>query len=117
MSILREWRGVIRRSERDAYVDYIRHTGLDDYRATPGNLGAAIAVRDLDEQRTEVVTLSWWESIDSIRAFAGDDIELARYYPEDDRTSFGICKASNSKNGSLNGTDSTARSKLAAHNS
>ena len=84
MSILREWRGVIRRTHRDEYVDYIRATGLDDYRATPGNLGAAIAVRDLDEARTEVITLSWWDSLDSIRAFAGDDIDLARYYPKDD---------------------------------
>ena len=85
MNILREWRGVVRRSQRDEYVAYIRATGLDDYRATPGNLGAAIAVRDLDEERSEVITLSWWDSLESIRAFAGDDIELARYYPMDDK--------------------------------
>jgi len=84
-SILREWRGVIRREHRDEYVNYIKGTGLDDYRATPGNQGAAIAVRDLDDKRTEVITLSWWDSLDSIRAFAGDDIELARYYPLDDK--------------------------------
>ena len=85
MSILREWRGVVRRSQRDEYVEYIRATGLDDYRATPGNLGAAIAARDLDDERSEVITLSWWDSLESIRAFAGDDIELARYYPMDDQ--------------------------------
>lgn len=84
MSIMREWRGVIRRSQRDEYVEYIRQTGLDDYRATAGNLGAAIAVRDLDDERTEVITLSWWTSVDAIRAFAGADIDLARYYPKDD---------------------------------
>lgn len=84
-TILREWRGVIRKADRDVYVDYIKGTGLDDYRATPGNRGAAIAVRDLDSERTEVITLSWWDSLDSIRAFAGDDIELARYYPMDDQ--------------------------------
>jgi heme-degrading monooxygenase HmoA len=84
-TILREWRGVIRKADRDEYVDYIKGTGLDDYRATPGNRGAAIAVRDLDAERTEVVTFSWWDSLDSIRAFAGDDIELARYYPMDDK--------------------------------
>jgi heme-degrading monooxygenase HmoA len=84
-SILREWRGVIRKTHRQEYVDYIKGTGLDDYRATPGNQGAAIAVRDLDQERTEVITLSWWDSLESIRAFAGDDIELARYYPLDDK--------------------------------
>ena len=84
MPILREWRGVIRRSERDAYVSYIHDTGLADYRSTPGNLGALMALNDLDAGRTEVVTLSLWSSWDAIRAFAGDSPELARYYPEDD---------------------------------
>jgi heme-degrading monooxygenase HmoA len=84
MTIMRIWRGVIRKSQRQGYVDYIRFTGLDDYRATPGNLGAEIAVRDLDEDRSEVITVSWWKSLDDIRAFAGDDIDLARYYPKDD---------------------------------
>src|SRR4026208_31135 len=85
MPILREWRGVIRKTERDAYVAYIRGTGIADYRNTPGNLGALMAVNDLDAERTEVVTLSLWSSWDAIRAFAGESPELARYYPEDDR--------------------------------
>ena len=28
---------------------------------------------------------SYWDSLDSIRAFAGDDVERAVYYPEDER--------------------------------
>jgi hypothetical protein len=67
------------------YVAYIRDTGLTEYRATPGNLGALTAVRDLDDERAEVITLSWWPSMDAIRGFAGDDVERAVYYPEDDR--------------------------------
>ena len=54
------------------------------YRRTPGNLGAQILTRDLGDGRTEVVTLSWWESLDSIRAFAGVDVGNAVFYPEDD---------------------------------
>ncbi|KRE05006.1 hypothetical protein ASE63_24875 [Bosea sp. Root381] len=41
--------------------------------------------RDLDEGITEVVTLSWWTSIDAVKGFAGEDHLRARYYPEDDR--------------------------------
>jgi len=48
------------------YIAYMRDTGLADYRATPGNLGALIAVRDLDDERVEVITLSWWPSMDAI---------------------------------------------------
>jgi len=35
--------------------------------------------------RTEFITLSLWDSLDAIRAFAGDDIEAAGLYPEDAR--------------------------------
>jgi heme-degrading monooxygenase HmoA len=85
MTILREWRGKLRRHLTDEYVAYMRDTGLADYRATPGNLGALIAVRDLDDERAEVITLSWWPSMDAIRTFAGHDVDRAVYYPEDDR--------------------------------
>ena len=42
-------------------------------------------LRDLDDGRTEIVTLSFWESREVISAFAGDDISRAVFYPEDDR--------------------------------
>lgn len=83
--IMREWRAEIRRELRDEYVDYVRLTGLVGYRATPGNLGAAIAVRDLDDQCSEIVTVSYWLSYDAIAAFAGEPINKARYFPEDDK--------------------------------
>jgi heme-degrading monooxygenase HmoA len=40
--------------------------------------------RDLDE-KTEFVMLTLWDSMDSIKAFAGEDPEKAVFYPEDDR--------------------------------
>ena len=84
MSVLREWRAEIRRDRRDEYVTYVNATGVASYRATPGNLGALIATRDLDDARCEIVVLSWWESREAIEAFAGKDITRARYYPADD---------------------------------
>lgn len=83
--ILRMWRGWVRTEDRDEYAAYIAETGLSEYRSTPGNKGAEMVTRDLGDGRTEVVTLSWWENRDVIVAFAGDDIEVAVYYPEDDR--------------------------------
>ncbi len=81
MAVLREWRAEIRRALRDEYVRYVTATGLAEYAATPGNLGSGIAVRDLDAERSEVVTLSWWTDRDAIVAFAGPDIGKARYFP------------------------------------
>ncbi|WP_343520878.1 hypothetical protein [Sphingomonas sp.] len=83
--ILRRWRGVIRTADRAAYRAYIAETGGAEYAATPGNLGWQMLFRDLSDGTSEVVTLSWWRTLDDIRAFAGADVEAAHYYPEDDR--------------------------------
>ena len=83
--ILRRWSARIRTTDEDDYVAYIAGTGIADYRATPGNLGAQMLVRTLADGESEVTTLSWWESIEAITAFAGTDYDRARYYPEDDR--------------------------------
>jgi heme-degrading monooxygenase HmoA len=82
--IARIWRGWVRTDRAAEYVDYIVGTGMAEYRNTPGNRDAQMLTRDLGDGRTEVVTMSWWDSLDSIRAFAGDDITAAKYYPEDE---------------------------------
>ena len=82
--IARIWTGAVRRADADVYADYIRDTGFAEYARTAGNRGAWMLRRD-DGERTEFITLSMWESVDAIRAFAGDDIEAAVLYPEDER--------------------------------
>jgi heme-degrading monooxygenase HmoA len=82
--IARIWKGAVRREDGDEYAAYIGKTGLAGYAATPGNRGAWMLRRDVGE-RTEFVAFTLWDSIDAIRAFAGDDVETAVYYPEDDR--------------------------------
>lgn len=84
MAILREWRAEIRRDKKAEYMKYVLETGVSAYKATLGNLGAAVAIRDIDSERSEIVTLSWWTSIDAIRAFAGEPVDQARYFPADD---------------------------------
>jgi len=82
--IARFWRGATRAEDTDAYVEYLRGTGLKEYRSTPGNRGAWV-LRRIRDGRAEFVTLSFWDSTESIAAFAGDDIDRAVFYPEDDR--------------------------------
>jgi hypothetical protein len=82
--IARVWRGAVRREDADAYVDYLRATGLPGYRATAGNRGAWILRRE-DGERAEFVTLSFRESLAAVEGFAGPDPSRAVFYPEDDR--------------------------------
>lgn len=81
--IARVWRGQTRAEDAARYLDYLRRTGLLDVRATPGNRGVQIQ-RRIVEDRAEFVFTSYWDSMDAIRGFAGDDVHRARYYPEDE---------------------------------
>jgi len=83
--ILRKWTGRIRSADREEYGRYVARTGAIDYGHTPGNLGFQILMRPLGDGSSEVMTLSWWESMSAIQGFAGENPEVARYYPEDDR--------------------------------
>ena len=82
--IARMWRGAVRAEDTEAYAEYIRATGVAEYAATPGNRGAYLLYR-IDGDRAEVLTISFWDSLDAVRGFAGDDIDRAVFYPEDDR--------------------------------
>ena len=82
--IARTWRGAVRTTDAAAYAAYIDETGMKAYAATPGNQGAYMLTREVGEL-TEFTTLSFWDSVDAIRAFAGEDYETAVFYPEDDR--------------------------------
>ncbi len=74
----------MRREDAVAYANYISSTGMAEYRSTPGNQGAWMLRRD-DGDRSEIITFSLWDSRESIRAFAGDEIDRAVFYPDDDR--------------------------------
>lgn len=37
----------------------------------------------LEGDRAHFLTLSYWPSLTAVRAFAGDMVEKAKYYPED----------------------------------
>ena len=80
--IARMWHGRVPAAKADAYVDLMERVAIPDYRTTPGNLAAYVLRRD-DDDETHVVTLTFWESLDAIRAFAGDPIETAKYYDFD----------------------------------
>jgi len=82
--IARIWRGWTSRDDAKAYVRYMEETGAPDSLGTPGNRGFSVLHRP-DGDREEFLTISLWDSLDAIRAFAGDDVERAVFYPEDDR--------------------------------
>jgi heme-degrading monooxygenase HmoA len=81
--IARTWHGRVPAEKADAYYAYMRRTGLADYAAAPGNRGVTV-LRRTDGAVTHFLLLTLWDSIEAIQGFAGQESELAQYYPEDD---------------------------------
>jgi antibiotic biosynthesis monooxygenase (ABM) superfamily enzyme len=82
--IARVWRGVTRAEDEQAYADYLEETGMSTVRALPGNRGTIVLHRRVGD-RAEFQTILLFESLEHVRAFAGDEIDRAVFYPEDDR--------------------------------
>jgi heme-degrading monooxygenase HmoA len=82
--VARLWRGATKRSDADAYLAYLHGSGIAGYRSTPGNRGVLV-LRRIVNDRAEFLLITLWQSEDAVRRFAGDDIEKAVFYPEDDR--------------------------------
>jgi len=80
--IVRMWHGRVPTSKAAAYRHFTNGRAIPDYRAVPGNISVHVLERQ-EGDVTHFMTLTFWEDLESIRAFAGDDLERAKYYPED----------------------------------
>ncbi len=81
--IARIWRGITLADKADAYIAYLHDTGLKDYAATPGNRGVNV-LRRLQGEHCEIMLISLWDSMDAVRAFAGENADRSVYYPDDE---------------------------------
>ena len=82
--IARSWRGATRARDAEAYLEYLHRTGFAEYKKTAGNRGV-VGLRRIVKDRAEFLLISFWDSEEAIRQFAGDVIEKAVFYPEDER--------------------------------
>ena len=80
--IARLWHGRVPSSKAEAYRAFLNARAIPDYRSIPGNLSVHVLERR-EGDVTHFITLTFWESLDAIRKFAGEDLERAKYYPED----------------------------------
>ena len=80
--IARVWHGVVPVASAEAYSRYIEETGGAEARRTPGNRGVLV-LRRVAGPQVHFLFTSFWESLQAIRRFAGDDLDRAVYYPRD----------------------------------
>lgn len=80
--IARMWHGATRAEHSDEYLGYLHETGIPGYRAVEGNRGVQI-LRRIEGDVAHFLLISYWDSLDAIRRFAGEDVLKALYYPRD----------------------------------
>lgn len=80
--IVRMWHGKVPTSKADAYREFTNKTAIPDYQSVKGNISVHILERH-EGDITHFITLTFWESLEAIKGFAGENIEVAKYYPED----------------------------------
>ncbi|NEQ46587.1 MAG: antibiotic biosynthesis monooxygenase [Leptolyngbya sp. SIOISBB] len=81
--IAREWKATCPKEYKKGFIEYLYKTGVKETSETEGFLGAQIFKRELDDE-VEITLLTYWKSLECIKAFAGEDIHVAKLYPEDD---------------------------------
>ena len=80
--VARMWHGRTPTSKADEYYAYLKQEGIDKIETIQGNLGAQV-LRRTDGNATEFTVISYWDSRESIKRFAGEDIEKTHFLPKD----------------------------------
>ena len=80
--IVRMWHGRVPTTKAKEYREFLKTRAIPDYQSTAGNINVHILEREEGEV-THFITMTFWENLEVIRKFAGEDVERAKYYPED----------------------------------
>jgi len=80
--IVRLWHGRVPTAKAPAYRQFTNQRAIPDYQRVPGNISVHVLERQ-EGDVTHFITMTFWKDLDSIRGFSGEDLEKAKYYPED----------------------------------
>ena len=80
--IARMWHGSVPAAKSEEYLNRMRKVALPDYRSIAGNLGAFCLYR-MESDVAHFEMLTFWDDVDAIKRFAGEDYGTAKYYEFD----------------------------------
>lgn len=88
----RIWPGRTLASNADEYVEFLLERAVSDYQSVDGcsdyqsvdGCYNSFILRRKEDDITHFLTLSIWESKEAIKTFAGDEIDKAKYYDDDE---------------------------------
>jgi hypothetical protein len=82
--ISRTWHGMVPLHMKDKFEKYEYETGVKDTMALKGNRGAYLKIVE-QGQYAHFFLCTKWDSMDSVREYAGNNPTVAVTYPEDDK--------------------------------
>jgi len=74
--IARFWTAMVAKAHAHVYADHLKSQVLTTLREVDGYIGAKLLEREISGG-VEIVVITLWQSLDSIRKFAGPDLEKA----------------------------------------
>jgi heme-degrading monooxygenase HmoA len=79
--IARHWRGWTARADADAYESLLKETVLPGLKRVPGHRGGYVLRKD-DPDESEFAVVNFFDSIEAVKRFAGEDYETPVFEPE-----------------------------------
>lgn len=81
--IARIWHGKTSVENFESYAAFLEKIAVPDYQKTKGYIKHSFLKR-IDDGKGHFTLITYWENLEVIKNFAGEDFEKAKYYPEDD---------------------------------
>jgi heme-degrading monooxygenase HmoA len=85
--ITRIWHGTTPLEDSDEYLEKMKTVALPDYRSTPDNKGAYV-LRRAENGGAHFNMLTFWEDMEAVKKFTGEDSDEPKYYDSDERMLF-----------------------------
>jgi len=80
--IARIWHGTTSLDNYEAYTDFMKSRAIPDYEQTEG-FRKLTFLRNIKDNIGHFTLITFWENLEVIKNFAGEDFIKAKYYPED----------------------------------
>ncbi len=80
--IARIWHGRTGIENFEEYTEFLKKRAIPDYKKTDGFI-KLVFLRTVMNGAGHFTLITFWENIDVIKNFAGEDYERPKYYPED----------------------------------
>lgn len=81
--IARIWHGRTSIENFETYTRFLQEVAVPDYKKTKGFVSLSF-LKQIENAAGHFTLITYWENLEVIKNFGGEDYEKAKYYPEDD---------------------------------